>query len=86
MIKDSHVQGSKVLEHDIKFDDVKIAYRALLSAVIAMIYFAPDYPSSWIRINTDNQNVVSWLNRARCSKSLGYRLLAVIELMKFKII
>ena len=84
MIKNSHVHGSKVLEHDIKLDDVKIAYRELLSAVIAMLYFAPDYPSSWIRTNTDNQNVVSWLNTARCSKRLWYRLLAVIELMKFK--
>ena len=61
-----------------------IAYRELLAAVIAFVIFAPFYPSTLIRINTDNQNVVSWLNKGRCSKKLGYRLLSVIELMKQK--
>ena len=67
-----------------RFEKVKIAYRELLAAVIAFVYFAPLYPSTLVRINTDNQNVVSWLNRGRCSKKLGYRLLSVIELMKQK--
>ena len=84
MISNSHMKSSKFFGHEIKFDDVKIAYRELLSAVIAILIFSPDYPSSFVRINSDNQNVVSWLNRSRCSKSLGYRLLSVIELMKLK--
>ena len=84
MLKNANIRNGKFFGHEIRFDDVKIAYRELLSAVVALRYFAPHYPSSWIRVNTDNQNVVSWLNRGRCSKSLGYRLLAVIELIKFK--
>ena len=61
-----------------------IVYREPLAAVIAFVYFAPLYPSALICVNTDNQNVVSWLNKGRCSKKLGYRLLSVIELMKQK--
>ena len=78
------MRSSKFFGYGVKFEDVKIAYRELLSAVIAFLYFAPNYPSSFIRINTDNQNVVAWLNRGRCSKSLGYSLLSVIELLKYK--
>ena len=78
------MRNSKFCGYNIKFEDVKIAYRELLSAVIALLYFAPNYPSSFIRINTDRKNVVAWLNRGRCSKSLGYSLLSVIELLKYK--
>ena len=56
----------------------------LLSAVLAFAYFAPLSPSSIVRINVDNQNVVAWLRKSRCSNKLGYRLLAVIELLKLK--
>ena len=75
---------SRFCGYNVPFEVVKIVYRELLSAVIAFILFAPFSPSSWIRINTDNQNVVSWLNKGRCSKKLGYRLLSVIELIKLK--
>ena len=51
---------------------------------LPLIEFAPHSPASLIRINTDNQNVVSWLKKGRCPKKLGYRLLSVIELMKLK--
>ena len=78
------MRSSKFCGYDIKFEDVTIAYRELLSAVIALLYFAPNYPSSFVRIKTDNQNVVAWLNRGRCSKRLGYSLLSVIELLKCK--
>ena len=84
MISNFRAANSKFFGQIVKFDDIKIAYRELLSAVIAFLYFAPLSPSSIIRINTDNQNVVSWLNRGRCSKKLGYRLLSVIELLKLK--
>ena len=63
---------------------MKIAYRELLSVVIALLCFASDYSSTFVRINSDNQNVVSWLNSGRSSKKLGYRFLSVIELMKIK--
>ena len=84
MVKNSRFVRSKFLGHKIKFEDVSISYRELVSVVIALIEFAPHSPSSLIRINTDNQNVVSWLKKGRCSKKLGYRLLSVIELMKLK--
>ena len=84
MIKNTQIRKSRFFGHKIEFEEVKIAYRELLSAVIALLYFAPCYPSSLVRINSDNQNVVSWLNRGRCSKKVGYRLLSVIELMKYK--
>ena len=84
MIKNKHFVCSKFFGEHVKFDEVKIAYRELLSAVIAFLCFAPISPSSLIRINTDNRNVVSWLNKGHCSKKLGYRLLSVRELMKLK--
>ena len=83
-IKNSRCTKSQFFGQKIRFDNVSIAYRELLSAVIAFLCFAPHTPSSLVRINTDNKNVVSWLNKGRCSKKLGYRLLSVIELIKLK--
>ena len=58
-IKNSRCMKSHFFGQEIRFDDVTIAYRELLSAVIAFLCFAPHTPSSLVRINTDNQNVVS---------------------------
>ena len=84
MVGNLDLSRSKLYGKYVRFEDVKIAYRELLSAVIAFLYFAPKSPSSLVRINCDNQNVVSWLNKSRCSKKLGYRLLSIIELVKLK--
>ena len=84
MIRNTDCSKSKFFQHEIKFNKAKIAYRELLSVVIAFLIFAPLTPSSLVRINTDNQNVVSWLNKGRCSKKVGYRLLSIIELMKLR--
>lgn len=84
MVENEQLSRGKFYGKYVEFEDIKIAYRELLSAVIAFLHFAPRYPSSLIRINCDNRNVVSWLNRSRCSKQLGYRLLSVIELVKLK--
>ena len=84
MVENSTFAQSKLTGKHVRFEDVKIAYRELLAAVIAFLYFAPKSPSSLVRINCDNQNVVAWLNKGRCSKKLGYRLLAIIELVKLK--
>ena len=84
MVKNKHLSGGRFYGKYVKFENVKIAYRELLSAVIAFLYFAKRRPSSLIRINCDNSNVVSWLNKGRCTKKLGYRLLSVIELIKLK--
>ena len=84
MVDNKQLSGGGFYGKYVKLEDVKIAYRELLSAVIAFLYFAKKRPSSLIRINCDNNNVVSWLNRGRCTNELGYRLLSVIELMKLK--
>ena len=84
MVGNLDLSRSKLYRRYVRFEDVKIAYRELLAAVIAFLYFAPKSPSSLVRINCDNQNVVSWLNKGRCPKKLGYRLLSIIELVKLK--
>ena len=58
-VENSSCARSYFFGQNVKFDDVHIAYRELLSAVIAFLCFAPHSPSSLVRINTDNQNVVS---------------------------
>ena len=84
MLKNTDLSQGRFYGQYVKFEEVKIAYRELLSAVLAFLYFAPKFPCSLVRINCDNQNVVSWLNKSRCSKKLGHRLLSVIELMNLK--
>ena len=84
MVENWQFVRSKFLGHKVRFEDISIAYRELLSVVIAFIHFSPHSPSSLIWINTDNQNVLSWLKKGRCSQKLGYRLLSVIELLKLK--
>ena len=84
MVGNVYLSRSKFCGKYVRFEEVKIAYRELLSAVIAFLYFAPKSPSSFVQINCDNQNVVSWLNKGRCPKKLGYRLLSIIELVKLK--
>ena len=54
MVDNSQIIRSKFLGQKIKFEDVSIAYRELLSVVIAFTYFSSHSPSSLIRINADN--------------------------------
>ena len=61
-----------------------IAYRELLAALFAFLVFANHAPSSFIRLYSDNQNTVAWLNKGRCSKALGFSLLAAVEFFKAK--
>ena len=68
----------------IKFRDIFIAYRELLAVLLAFQVFARIAPQRFIRINSDNTNVVSWLNKGRCSKQLGFLLLSAIEFFKYK--
>ena len=84
MLGNERLSKGKFYGKYVMFGKVKIAYRELLSAVLALILFAPKFPSSFVRINCDNTNVVSWLNKGRCAKRLGYRLLSVIELIKLR--
>ena len=61
-----------------------IAYRELLAVLFAFQVFSEIAPNCLIRLNSDNKNVVSWLNKGRCSKKLGFFILSAIEAFKFK--
>ena len=66
------------------FTNIFIAYRELLAVLFAFQVFAKLKPKSYIRLNSDNSNVVSWVNRGRCSKKMGFLLLSAIEFFKYK--
>ena len=66
------------------FKDLFIAYRELLAVLLAFQVFAHISPNSFIRVNSDNKNVISWLNKGRCSKKMGFFLLSAIEAYKYK--
>ena len=68
----------------ILFNDVFIAYRELLAVLLAFQVFAKIAPKSYIRINSDNSSVVSWVNKGRCSKKMGFIILSAIEVFKFR--
>ena len=59
-----------------------IAYHELLAAMIGIVLFVPACGGCIIRLNSDNANAVSWLQKSRCSAGIGFRMLAVIELYK----
>ena len=71
MVDNSQLVQSKFFGHKIRFEDVSIAYRELLSVVIAFIHFAPLSPSSLVRVNADSQNVISWLKKGRVLEKGG---------------
>ena len=64
--------------------DFFIAYRELLAALFAFLVFANHASRSFIRLYSDNKNTVAWLNKGRCSKALGFSLLAAVEFFKAK--
>ena len=66
------------------FKDLFISYRELLAALFAFQIFAKNARTKLVRVNSDNKNTVSWLNKGRCSKKLGFLLLSAIEFFKFK--
>ena len=61
-----------------------IAYEELLAVLLAFLQFAALAPKSFIRINSDNGSVVSWINSGRCSRKWGFTFLAAIEFFKAK--
>ena len=65
------------------FEDMFIAYRELLTALLACQVFAKLAPNSFIRLNSDNTNVVTWMNKGRCLKRPGFLILSAIESFKF---
>lgn len=61
-----------------------IAYEELLAVLLAFVQFAALAPGSFIRINSDNDSVVSWVNSGRCSRKWGFIFLAAVEFFKAK--
>ena len=61
-----------------------IAYLELLATLIGLASFASNYPKTLIRLNTDNSDVVTWLNKGRCRAGIGFRLRSAIEFIKRK--
>ena len=65
-------------------ENMFIAYRELLAVLFAFHGFAKFVPASYIRINSDNTNTVSWLNSGRCPKKLGFLILSAIQFYRAK--
>ena len=69
---------------EISSEHLHIAYLELLAAMIAVVCFAPKCSGHIVRLNCDNSDAVSWLQKGRCSAGIGFRMLSVIELYKHK--
>ena len=84
--KISHTHFLRKLPTDLGsvFRNIFIAYRELLAVLLAFQVFAKIAPNCFIRVNSDNESVVSWLNKGRCSKKLGFLILGGIEAFKYK--
>ena len=84
--KISHSKFLKCLKPTTRtiFEDLFIAYRELLAVLLAFQVFAKIAPNHFIRVNSDNTNVIAWLNKDRCLKKMGFILLSAIEAFKFK--
>ena len=61
-----------------------IAYVELLAAMIGIICFSPRCAGQIVRLNCDNAGAVAWLQKSRCPRGIGFRILAVIELYKHR--
>ena len=81
---DSMYAASTTHRHNIECPVLPIAYLELLAAMIAVVTFAPFCADKIIRLNCDNSDAVSWLQKSRCSAGIGFRFLTVVELYKHK--
>ena len=59
-----------------------IAYIELIAALAALSVFSHLNRNQLILLNSDNTDVVAWLRKGRCSKGIGFKLLAGIEYFK----
>ena len=59
-----------------------IAYIELIAALAALSVFSHLNRNKLILLNSDNTDVVAWLRKGRCSKGIGFKLLAGIEYFK----
>ena len=61
-----------------------IAYIELIAVLVGFSVFADANQNHLITIYSDNTDVVSWLQKGRCSAGIGFKLLAAIEFYKRK--
>ena len=59
-----------------------IAYIELLAVLVALSVFSEFYANSLVILNTDNTDVVAWLRKGRCSRGIGFKILAGVEYFK----
>ena len=62
--------------------NLPIAYIELIAALAALSVFSHLNRNRLILLNSDNTDVVAWLRKGRCSKGIGFKLLAGIEYFK----
>ena len=70
---------------DIPCKKLPIAYLKLLTAMVSVLCFSGLFRGRIVRLNCDNTNAVTWLQKSRCPARIGFRMLSVIELCKHKI-
>ena len=63
---------------------MKIANLELIACLVGLQCFMSRAENRIIRLNCDNQNVVTWLRKGRARGKLAIGLLAAWELMKYK--
>ena len=61
-----------------------IAYLELLAALFAVACFAKECAQKIVYLYSDNVNAVRWLQKSRCSAGIGFRILAAVELYKYR--
>ena len=59
-----------------------IAYIELIAVLVGFSVFAKHHRHERIILYSDNTDVVSWLQKSRCSAGIGFKLLAAIEYFK----
>ena len=64
--------------------ELPIAYLELLAAMVGVVCFSELCRGRIVRMNSDNTNAVTWLQKSRCPAGIGFRMLSVIELYKHK--
>ena len=61
-----------------------IAYLELLAALVAVSCFAKVCAQKIVYLYSDNVSAVRWLQKSRCSAGIGFRILAAVELYKYR--
>ena len=61
-----------------------IAFLELLAALVSIACFAKMCAHRIVYLYSDNVSAVRWLQKSRCSAGIGFRILAAVELYKYR--